>query len=44
MTTWICKGPLAALALTALAACEGGQGAGLLDGLGTTIGDRKSVV
>jgi hypothetical protein len=41
MTTWICKGPLVALALTALAACEGGQGAGLLDGLGTTIGPKE---
>lgn len=31
MTTWTCKGPIAALALLALSACEGGQGAALFD-------------
>lgn len=33
MTTWTFKGPIAALALFALSACEGGQGGGLLAGL-----------
>lgn len=31
MTTWTCKGSLAAIALVTLSACEGGQGAALLD-------------
>lgn len=30
MTTWTCKGPLTAVALMFLTACEGGQAAGLL--------------
>lgn len=33
MTTWTSKGPIAALALLILSACEGGQGAVLFDGL-----------
>ncbi len=33
MTTWTCKGPIAALALLILSACEGGQGAALFEGL-----------
>jgi len=33
MTTWTSKGPIAAFALLALSACEGGQGAALLGAL-----------
>jgi len=33
MTTWTCKGTAAAIALSVLAACEDGQGAGFLQGL-----------
>ncbi|AXI40886.1 hypothetical protein [Sulfitobacter sp. SK011] len=33
MTTWTCKGPIAALLLFALTACEDGQGAALFEGL-----------
>ncbi|MGC1505220.1 MAG: hypothetical protein WA782_13910 [Sulfitobacter sp.] len=33
MTTWTCKGTLAALALTSLAACDDGRGGALLRGL-----------
>lgn len=33
MNTWNCKGPLAALALTFLAGCEGGLGGAFLEGL-----------
>lgn len=33
MTTWTCKGPIAACMLLALSACEGGQGAALFEGL-----------
>jgi hypothetical protein len=31
MTTWTCKGPIAALVLLILSACEGGQGAALFN-------------
>lgn len=37
MTTWTFKGPIAALALLTLSACEGGQGAALFEGLSVPL-------
>ncbi|MGJ8615888.1 MAG: hypothetical protein ACSHWS_03545 [Sulfitobacter sp.] len=43
MTTWTCKGPIAAFALLALSACEGGQGAALFGALpGSAITGKAS--
>lgn len=43
MTIWICKAALAAVALTALAACEEGQGGSPFAGLGQGAATVKSV-
>lgn len=44
MTTWTCKGPLAALFLTSLAACETGQGAAFLGGTGASKTGSTAIV
>ncbi len=42
MSTWNCKAATAGVALLLLGACEGGQGAGLLDGLSTGAMGKKN--